>query len=120
VRARRDIGIASVLSGTAVEEKSFEQEALDMHVALDGPTAAAWLVRKHKRQIKRAGAFDVVITDGTPTPPWFRIAVETMRRRKTWLVVKQSMRNQTRYRLRWLPWGNNTRAARETGWALDG
>lgn len=121
MRARRNIGIAQLLSKTHVEEKTIQQESLDMHVAVDGPTAAAWLVRRHKRALHHAGAVDLKIDGHLDSPSWFRIAIEMLKRRPAkWLVITQTMRGTRTYRVRWLGWRQNTREARELGWSIDG
>lgn len=79
--------------------KLFDPEAV---VARDGPKCAAWLVRKHRRRIRREGAMPFTIDVNQRTPPWFLVAMQCLRRRAGWNVVVTELRGTRTYRVEWL------------------
>jgi hypothetical protein len=75
----------------------------------DGPKAAAWLCWRHKGQIRCSGYFSVAGKSGE-FPPWFQVAVECLKRRQGWSVVKRVTAASTTYRVEWGKWGTWARA----------
>jgi hypothetical protein len=85
--------------GVIEEELSMRETEALRH---DGHRAAAWLVRKHRRQLHRSGEMVFTIEFGQATPPWFRIAVEYLKRREGWSAVITAQAGQRTYRVVWL------------------
>jgi hypothetical protein len=84
------------------KEKGLDHR-LDFWVDNFGDGAAAWLLFKHRRPLRRDGVVDFQIPKDIPTPNWMRIALETIKRRAHWSVntlvnLKDPMK---RYRVRW-------------------
>lgn len=87
-------------------------------VFLHGPKCAAWLVKSQRSSIHENGLFRVVlprmIADPDnhqrtlrvfPGPPWYRVAVEQLRRLKLrWLVRELSFRDRVVHEFVWLRW----------------
>lgn len=86
-------------------------DALGVWVLTEGPKAAAWLVGKHRREIRLQGWVDFTIPSGKDAPPWFRVAVETLRRRKgeKWSVRAYRQGRVQHYVVRWNCWGGHAR-----------
>jgi len=100
-----ELAPGSVLEVSAVDEGA---AARSMMVARFGPSCAAWLVGKHRRQIRRTGAVDLHIPWSAELPMWFALAVACLRERAGWdveepapLLLGQRPENRT-FRLRWL------------------
>lgn len=99
-RAKR----ALLAGGDASVSESFEA-----HVRADGARAAAWLVWKHRAKLRRDGRVLFRIRADLDTPPWFRVAVEALRRRQRWSVVVTTQAAERSYDVRWLEWGQRRR-----------
>lgn len=86
-----------------VEERFIS--SMDVLVRTEGLTAAAWLVRKHKSIFHKTGAcyFDIKSDDTTPT--WFRVAIETLKRRAGWSVRVHYHSDTRRYTVQNMNWG---------------
>ena len=85
------------------------QQSMDFWVTNFGAQAASWLIWKHRRQLLARGAVDFKMPRSTPTPPWFRVAMETLKRKdKKWTVTYPgSLRDpQKTFRVTWLCWKN--------------
>lgn len=77
-----------------------------------GPRTAAWLVRQHRRQLRRSGAVDFIVDasdwDAESGPGkelfWLSLAFETLERRRGWSVMKTTEGRRLRWRVTW--WGS--------------
>jgi len=88
---------------------------MDIMVGMDGPRAAAWIVRAHRRSFHRSGlvSLSIPLEDSKKLPPWFRIGIECLKRRKPtgtpktakWRVVERQDAERKTYVLFWLGWG---------------
>jgi hypothetical protein len=87
-------------------------QSMDFWVDHGGARAAAWLVWLHRRQFHRAGAVDFKIPRSAPTPPWMRVALETLKRRAgKWEVqhVGGLHDREKAFRVVWVPWAHYRR-----------
>jgi hypothetical protein len=87
-------------------------DPLDLYVRVQGPTAAGWLVWQHRRLIHRTGKADFHVMLSAETPPWFRVAFETLKRRKGWMVDSWESTQGRHYRIVWLDWQKYSARAR--------
>jgi hypothetical protein len=90
--------------GDAALDESFEA-----HVRADGARAAAWLAWKHKAKLLRDGRVLFKIPTSKATPPWFRVAIEALRRRQRWHVQEAVVGAERHTLVEWLAWGENRR-----------
>lgn len=80
------------------------EETMELWVKFHGATAAAWLMWQYRKQLHRNGAQDFFVPKNKQSPPWFRVAIETLKRRQNWsvtMVGNASSANRT-YRVRWM------------------
>lgn len=93
-------------------QQEIEASVMDFWVERQGARAAGWLVFKNRALFRRAGYADFVIPKKEKLPPWFRVAIETLKRSKNWTVsmVGNPASNQRKYRIRWMLWGKWMRA----------
>lgn len=101
-----------------LEADDAKDVARAMMVDRFGPSCAGWLVFTHRRQIRKAGAFDVVVPhkdkgERYEVPMWFSLAVECLKRRDGWGVQVLTSRKERRFRVRWHRWMNGS-VSRET------
>lgn len=89
------------------ERKRPLDQSMRWWVETHGPLAAGWLVFNHRRQIHRYGAVDFKIQDRVKLPPWFRVAIETLKRRhnERWTVVTMGAGGMRTFRVQWHQWG---------------
>jgi hypothetical protein len=82
-------------------------ERMDFWVENFGSQAASWLVWTYRRQFRRDGACDFVMPWKTETPPWMRVALETLKRRPFWSVerIDLPVKGEKRFRITWHGWG---------------
>lgn len=88
------------------------RDGAEFFIERDGPKAAAWLIYKHRKQFRRDGVCEFRIQKkdkhllNTPEYAWFRLAIETLRRRQHWNVVEVgSLQSAVHvYRVRWMNW----------------
>ena len=86
-------------------------ESMEALVKFQGATAASWLIWAYRKSIHRSGAVDFKIPRSATTPPWFRVAVETLNLRQNWSVtLTGSTLLERNYRIRWLQHGNFKRS----------
>jgi hypothetical protein len=87
-----------------VQEQLVVSRLLDPEAVVrrDGPRAAAWLVREHRRKIRRDGEVQFHIDVNMRSPPWFLVAVEFLKRRVGWTVVVTEQQGRRSYRVAWL------------------
>jgi hypothetical protein len=88
-----------------------ESQSMDFWVEKFGATAAAWLVWSQRRKFRRMGVVDFTIPKTIPTPPWFRVAVETMKRNAHWTVSTTHGPATRTYRVCWERWHNQWKPA---------
>ena len=84
-----------------------------------GPRSAAWLVKRHRRQLHLTGR--VKFEEKTTvlkrfTPPgrklfWFELAIALLKQRPGWSVTKTEHRGKTTFELRWLNWLSRSRGS---------
>ena len=87
-----------------------EQKAREFMVRADGPKAAAWVVKHHKRYLHLHGAVEFKILRGQRTPPWFTVAIEYLEMSKKHWAVHYEERGPNRvWTLAWLGWLKNAR-----------
>lgn len=109
MRSGRDLkGLDAMLAKAgAPGGEDLRGEVMDFWVDNYGAASAAWLLWKYRRQIRRAGAQDFEIPKNAVTPPWFRVAMETLKRREgRWSVsvrYRGAAGGEVRvYRVEWL------------------
>jgi hypothetical protein len=78
--------------------------SMDMWVSMFGAKCAAWLIWEHRKNILKTGGQDFQIPKKATTPPWFRVAIETLKQREHWRVyMTGGAHSLTRnYRVLWL------------------
>jgi hypothetical protein len=81
--------------------------AMNFWVENFGPQCAGWLTWTHRRILRRSGVVDFKMPKNIDTPPWFRVAMETLKRRQNWAVIRtgSALSSEKVYRVRWLGWG---------------
>jgi hypothetical protein len=87
-------------------EEGLGNRSMEFWVEHFGATAAAWLIWSQRRIFLRDGVVDFKIPRAKTTPPWFRVAFETLKRREQWSATmlgnEQSILRV--YRIRWHRW----------------
>jgi hypothetical protein len=116
------------LAVAAENEKTqpFNEKSMDFWVEHFGSQAASWVIWKHRDRLHRYGVVDFKIPRNVIVPPYFRVAMETLKtcscgkqklkreckttcRTKKWEVVMVGglSNPQKTWRVRWLLWGDN-------------
>jgi hypothetical protein len=88
-----------------------EEQNLEFWVDNFGGSAAAWLIWEHRHHFRRDGYFDFYIPADKKTPPWFRVAIATLRQRQHWRVNVFTAGGKRTYCVRWLGHGTQCRAS---------
>jgi hypothetical protein len=88
------------------ESEELGSRTMNFWVDHFGATAAAWLVWSQRRFFLRDGVVDFKIPRSRVTPPWFRVAFETLKRRPNWTASMIGNDNSILrvYRVRWQRW----------------
>lgn len=73
-----------------------------LRFAIGGPKAAAWLVWKHRYQVRLSGGVDLFLPRKARPPRWLLWALATFRARAQWDVKLLSSPRGTTYMIRWL------------------
>lgn len=86
-------------------------DALSLHIAVHGASAAAWLVHEFKGLIRVAGTFLLHLPKGKEMPTWCRVALEFLRRRQhgsagesKWRVTETKKVMEREFKVEWLDW----------------
>ena len=90
-----DLDAASASNDTLDESMQFWVENF-------GGRAAGWLIASCRKQLLRDGAFDFNIPVSAKSPPWFRVAIETLKRRASWTVTIRKTATTRTYRVHWV------------------
>ncbi len=86
-------------------------ESMQLWVDHFGARTAGWLVWRFRRMFRLRGAYDFKIPKSAAVPPWFRVAIATLRQRQWWSVamVGNPSSLDRVYRVRWLGRGRHKR-----------
>jgi hypothetical protein len=121
-RARTGLNLSALVTGQERLPDREPDPVTMLHVRRDGCRAAAWLVRDRRAQFRRAGEVDFELPAGAEAPPWFRVAIEYLKRRPGWSVVvfrrggaNDGARSKT-YRVTWMAWARIRAAREERAW----
>jgi hypothetical protein len=90
----------------AIGAEDLGNRTMEFWVEKFGPTAAAWLIWSQRRVFLRDGVVDFKIPRANPTPSWFRVAFETLKRRHNWsaTMIGNDQSILRVYRVRWHKW----------------
>lgn len=104
MRGRSSAVVANILGAHANTLHRGDLRSLRVLAELRGAGAAAWLVRKHRAQLRARGVVDFRIPEHDITPPWFRVAFECLRQSPKWSVTRFCERGCRVYRVVWNHW----------------
>jgi hypothetical protein len=105
-----DLAVASLLGKAYKPEPSSEfdaarQQMLDMLADTDGPRAAAWLLWPYRKSLHEYGEVIFTMPRVIELPPWFRVAIECLRKREGWAVKLDVRLSGRAYTVQWLERG---------------
>lgn len=85
------------------EEQKLTQP-LDVWVHTHGVTAAAWLLNKYRRELRRDGAVNFFIARGSVLPVWYQVAVKYLQvyAGAKWRVIATEAHDAFVWRIEWL------------------
>ena len=79
--------------------------SLDLLAKMEGPTAAGWLLFKHRASLRKTGSVDFQAPVGAQLPPYFRVAMAHLKtRKKSWILTEVTSGGKHAYRVTWKHW----------------
>jgi hypothetical protein len=81
-----------------------EDDARDAYARVAGVGAAAWLLWKHRAQLRRSGAVDFAYKPSDALPAWFLVAIRCLDLRPHWEVTEVIRPGARAVRVRWKRW----------------
>jgi hypothetical protein len=94
-----------VLGAAVAEDHPDVGRFRQLFIERQGPTAAAWLIFKHRKSFHAAGAFAFVLREGEKLPRWAEFGFEALKMRpKRWTVECVNSEGKQVWVVRWKAW----------------